>query len=151
MLQLGTATKIKIPLSCTFHLEISTRQTSQLSCSKSTCRLHIRLLCLAGAPHQPSSITILFQHKRKIDIWSTDQATCSSQHIHTFAAVRVPNRWVLAMPSAQDIASKLAHITGLLNAGGTNAQMKEWYEEYKKLRVELEQARALQTKDAKAN
>lgn len=65
--------------------------------------------------------------------------------------MRVPSRWVLAMPSAQDIASKLAHITGLLNAGGTNAQMKEWYEEYKKLRVELEQAKALQTKDTKAN
>lgn len=54
------------------------------------------------------------------------------------------------MTSAEDIASKLAHISGLLNAGGTNAQMKEWYEEYKKLNVELEQAKASQTKESKA-
>lgn len=54
------------------------------------------------------------------------------------------------MPSAQDIASRLAYITGLLSAGGTNAQMKGWYEEYKKLNVELKEAKALQAKNPKA-
>lgn len=48
------------------------------------------------------------------------------------------------MSSAADIASKLAHITGLLNAGGTNAQMKTWYDEYKKLNAELKAAKAAQ-------
>ncbi len=42
------------------------------------------------------------------------------------------------MPSAQDIASKLAQISAKLTAGGKNAQMKEWYDEYKKLKAELE-------------
>ncbi|KAK2591038.1 hypothetical protein QQS21_011270 [Conoideocrella luteorostrata] len=46
--------------------------------------------------------------------------------------------------SAADIASKLAYITGQLHAGGTNAQMKEWYEEYKKLNVELQATKAAQ-------
>lgn len=49
------------------------------------------------------------------------------------------------MPSAQEIASKLAQISAQLNAGGTNAQMKEWYDEYKKLVEELEAAKAMQT------
>jgi hypothetical protein len=49
------------------------------------------------------------------------------------------------MPSAQEIASKLAQISAQLTMGGTNAQMKEWYEEYKKLDVELKTAKATQT------
>ena len=49
------------------------------------------------------------------------------------------------MPSAGDIAAKLAEISGLLNSGGTNAQMKEWYFEYKRLSTELEEAKATQT------
>ncbi|EFY87821.1 hypothetical protein MAC_06188 [Metarhizium acridum CQMa 102] len=53
------------------------------------------------------------------------------------------------MPSAQDIASKLAYITGQLTAGGTNAQMKAWYDEYKKLNVELKEAKAMQKKNPK--
>ncbi len=46
------------------------------------------------------------------------------------------------MPSAQDIASKLAYITGQLTAGGTNKQMLEWWREYKKLNEELKEAKA---------
>jgi hypothetical protein len=42
-------------------------------------------------------------------------------------------------------ASKLAGISGWLTAGGTNAQMKEWYEEYKILKEELKAANAIQT------
>jgi ABC-type uncharacterized transport system ATPase subunit len=49
------------------------------------------------------------------------------------------------MPSAQDIASKLAYITGQLTAGGDNQQMKESYMEYKKLKKELEEAKATET------
>lgn len=45
------------------------------------------------------------------------------------------------MPSAQEIASKLAQISARLTAGGTNAQMKEWYDEYKKLDAELKAAK----------
>lgn len=50
------------------------------------------------------------------------------------------------MPSAQEIASKLAQISAQLTMGGTNAQMKEWYTEYKKLNEELKEAKAQQTK-----
>lgn len=49
------------------------------------------------------------------------------------------------MPSAQEIASKLAQISAQLTAGGTNAQMKEWYNEYKQLVEELKAAKAMQT------
>lgn len=49
------------------------------------------------------------------------------------------------MPSAQEIASKLAQISAQLNAGGTNAQMKNWYDEYKQLVEELKAAKAMQT------
>lgn len=48
------------------------------------------------------------------------------------------------MPSAQDIASKLAYISGQLAAGGTNKQMLEWWGEYKKLDKELKVAKATQ-------
>ncbi|UNI16353.1 hypothetical protein JDV02_002790 [Purpureocillium takamizusanense] len=50
------------------------------------------------------------------------------------------------MTSMQDIASKLAYIKGQLTAGGTNAQMKEWYTEYKTLNKELEEAKAAKSK-----
>lgn len=49
------------------------------------------------------------------------------------------------MSSAEDIASKLAQISARLTAGGKNAQMKEWYDEYKKLQAELQAAKARQT------
>jgi hypothetical protein len=49
------------------------------------------------------------------------------------------------MPSAQEIASKLAQTSAWLNMGGTNAQMKEWYNEYKQLVEELKAAKAVQT------
>jgi hypothetical protein len=49
------------------------------------------------------------------------------------------------MPSAQEIESKLAEITAQLEAGGTNAQMKKWYDEYKLLVKELKAAKAMQT------
>jgi hypothetical protein len=49
------------------------------------------------------------------------------------------------MPSAQDIASKLAQISAQLTAGGTNAKMKKWYDEYKQLVEELRAAKAIQT------
>jgi len=54
------------------------------------------------------------------------------------------------MPSAQEIASKLAQISAQLIAGGTNAQMKEWYDEYKQLVKELKVAKATQTTAPKA-
>lgn len=47
------------------------------------------------------------------------------------------------MSSIADITSKLAYITGKLTAGGTNAEMKEWYDEHKKLNEELVAAKAL--------
>lgn len=47
-----------------------------------------------------------------------------------------------SLPSARDIASKTAEISAKLTAGGTNTQMREWYFEYKELRVELETAKA---------
>ena len=46
------------------------------------------------------------------------------------------------MPSAQDIASKMAYISGRLTAGGRNKEMLEWLREYKKLKEELEEAKA---------
>lgn len=46
------------------------------------------------------------------------------------------------MPSVQDIASKLAYITGQLTAGGTNKQMLEWWRDYKNLNEELKEAKA---------
>jgi hypothetical protein len=49
------------------------------------------------------------------------------------------------MPSAEDIASKLAQISGKLIAGGTNAQMKDWYDEYKELVKECKVAKAMNT------
>lgn len=49
------------------------------------------------------------------------------------------------MPSAEDIASKLAQASAQLTAGGTNAQMKKWYNEYKQLVEELRTAKAIQT------
>jgi hypothetical protein len=49
------------------------------------------------------------------------------------------------MPSAQEIASKLAQISAMLTTGGTNAQMKEWYDEYKQLVEELKAAKTMQT------
>lgn len=52
------------------------------------------------------------------------------------------------MTSAEDIASKLAYVTGQLNARGTNAQMREWYTEYKKLKEELKAAEAMRTTTA---
>ena len=45
-------------------------------------------------------------------------------------------------PSAQDIAAKLAEITAMLTAGGTNKEMKICYTEYQKLVVELKEAKA---------
>lgn len=45
------------------------------------------------------------------------------------------------MPSKQEIAARLAHISALLTAGGKNAQMKEWYYEYKRLDAELKVAK----------
>ncbi|AEO63212.1 uncharacterized protein THITE_2108136 [Thermothielavioides terrestris NRRL 8126] len=54
------------------------------------------------------------------------------------------------MTSAQDIASKLAYVSGQLNAGGKNKQMLEWFREYKKLREELKQAKAAEAKAAEA-
>jgi hypothetical protein len=48
------------------------------------------------------------------------------------------------MPSTQEIASKLAHVIGQLNAGGTNAEMRKWYEEYKQLVEEDKAAKAMQ-------
>jgi len=49
------------------------------------------------------------------------------------------------MPSPKDIASKLAQMSAQLTAGGSNAQMKEWYDEYKQLREEAAKAKAMQT------
>jgi hypothetical protein len=52
------------------------------------------------------------------------------------------------MPSEEEIASKLAQISGQLNAGGPNAQMKKWYNEYKQLHEErkaAKEAKAIQT------
>lgn len=49
------------------------------------------------------------------------------------------------MPSIEDIASKKAQIEAKLTAGGKNAQMKEWYTEYKKLQAELQAAKAART------
>lgn len=49
------------------------------------------------------------------------------------------------MSSAQEVASKLAEITAKLEGGGTNGQMKEWYDEYKELVKELKAAKATQT------
>ncbi|KAI1291673.1 hypothetical protein F5Y03DRAFT_376095 [Xylaria venustula] len=46
------------------------------------------------------------------------------------------------MPSAKDIASKLAYVNGMLIAGGTNKQMREWWTEYKKLSEELKETKA---------
>ena len=43
--------------------------------------------------------------------------------------------------SEKDIASKLAEIKAKLTAGGTNADMKEWYTEYKSLTEELKNVR----------
>jgi hypothetical protein len=48
------------------------------------------------------------------------------------------------MPSAEEIASKLAEISALLTAGGTNVQMKKWYYEHQKLSEELKAAKAIQ-------
>jgi hypothetical protein len=62
-----------------------------------------------------------------------------------FRAFSVPNYQSATMPSAQDIASKLAQISAQLNAGGTNAQMKQWYDEYKQLVEELKAAKVMQT------
>jgi hypothetical protein len=53
------------------------------------------------------------------------------------------------MPSAQDIASKMAQISAQLTAGGTNAQMKDWYIEYQELVKELKAAKAMQTTPSK--
>jgi hypothetical protein len=53
------------------------------------------------------------------------------------------------MPSAQEIESKLAEISAMLTTGGTNAQMKEWYDEYKQLVEELKATKATQTTPAK--
>ncbi|KAK1768119.1 hypothetical protein QBC33DRAFT_569161 [Phialemonium atrogriseum] len=44
------------------------------------------------------------------------------------------------MLSAKEIASKKAQVFAQLTAGGTNAQMKEWYQEYKKLDDEFKAA-----------
>ncbi|KAM3513137.1 hypothetical protein MY11210_003249 [Beauveria gryllotalpidicola] len=52
------------------------------------------------------------------------------------------------MSSVKDIRSKLAHITGKLTAGGTNAQMKEWYDEYKILNEELKAVEAAEAAKA---
>ncbi|KGQ11681.1 hypothetical protein BBAD15_g2598 [Beauveria bassiana D1-5] len=52
------------------------------------------------------------------------------------------------MTSVKDIKSKLAEITGKLTAGGTNAQMKEWYQEYNKLNAELKAAEAAEAAKA---
>ncbi|KAH9214911.1 hypothetical protein DL95DRAFT_299830 [Leptodontidium sp. 2 PMI_412] len=46
------------------------------------------------------------------------------------------------MPSKQEIASKLAYLSGQLNAGGRNKQMMEWWREYQKLKEEFEEAKA---------
>lgn len=45
------------------------------------------------------------------------------------------------MPSAQEIAAKLAHISGQLIPVGKNAQMKEWYMEYEQLVIDLKAAK----------
>lgn len=55
------------------------------------------------------------------------------------------------MTSMQDIASKLAYIKGQLTAGGTNAQMKERYFEYKKLTAELDEAKAAKAKPSQSS
>ncbi|KAM3461724.1 hypothetical protein NHJ6243_004806 [Beauveria neobassiana] len=52
------------------------------------------------------------------------------------------------MTSVKDIKSKLAEITGKLTAEGTNAQMKEWYQEYNKLNEELKAAEAAEAAEA---
>lgn len=55
------------------------------------------------------------------------------------------------MPTKEEIAAKLAETTGKLTAGGTNAQMKEWYTEYKQLYQELKDAKAKEASKATEN
>jgi hypothetical protein len=66
-----------------------------------------------------------------------------SRHLHS-ELLAFLNCQSATMPSAQEIASKVAQISAQLTVGGTNAQMKKWYNEYKKLLEELKAAKAIQ-------
>lgn len=52
------------------------------------------------------------------------------------------------MPSVEDIESKKAEMTAKLTAGGKNAEMMEWYAEYKRLDAELVAAKAARVEAA---
>lgn len=49
------------------------------------------------------------------------------------------------MTSKADLESKLEEILTSLRKRGTNAEMKEWYTEYLKLKEELKEATAAET------
>lgn len=49
------------------------------------------------------------------------------------------------MTTPEELAAQMAHLSGKMTAGSTNAQMKEWYMEYKRLERQFKASRVNRT------